>query len=219
MRTTILAFALVVTACAAAQRRTEYHVFNVPGALESALFLNPLPLAQYQLGSLRQSGAVTLLAVVALAQPSNRSVKGLEVQVEGDDIWNNNRHCKDTAYIDEEALPEFGRRLAELVDSEKQQPRNLIPDVVMAGNKSSVEPQQDVRYVPLEVGSYWTGERYGVYINVPESRVATGLRPGCQFNVPNADVSEFLTLVQRGRRWLAEDSPKTQLSGAPAGSQ
>src|SRR5215469_11289979 len=98
-----------------AQRRTEYRQFNVPGALESALSLNPQPLARHELGSLTPPGTVTLFAVVAGDRSSKRPVKGLEVQLEGDDIWNNNRHCKDSAYIDEDALHEFEQRLAGLV--------------------------------------------------------------------------------------------------------
>lgn len=219
MRTTILTFLLIVSACAAAQSRTEYRVFNVPGALESALSFNPQPLARHELGSLTTPGTVTLFAVVAADRSSKRPVKGLEVQLEGDDTWNNNRHCKNTAYIDEDALREFERQLAGVVDSEKLQRHSAVPSVAFAGNKSSAEPLQDIFYVPFEVGSYWTGERYGVYINAPESRVATGWRPGCQFNMPNANVSELLTLVYKGHSWLEKNPPKEQLSEAAADSQ
>jgi hypothetical protein len=167
MRTVMLGLMLIATDCAA-QHRTEYRVMNVPGALESALSLNPQSVVRHELGSLTPPGTVTVFAVVAADRASNRPVKGLEAQVEGDDIWNNNRHCKDTAYIDEEALREFERRLAGLVQLEKLQRHSAVPSVVMAGNESSAEPREDVRYVPLQVGSYWTGDRYGVYINAPE---------------------------------------------------
>jgi hypothetical protein len=212
MRTTLLAFILIVTACSAAQHRTEYRAVNVPGALESTLSSNPQSVLRRKLGSLTPPGTVTLFAVVAVDRSSKRWVKGLEARVEGDDIWNNNRHCKDTAYIDEETLRPFEQRLAGLVGSEKLQPHSEVPSVVMAGNRSSAEPQEGVFYVPLEVGSYWTGDRYGVYINAPESRVATGWRGGCQFNMPNADVSELLALVHKGDGWLEENLPKAQLS-------
>jgi len=202
-----------------AQRRTEYRQFNVPGALESTLSLNPQPLARHELGSLTPPGTVTLFAVVAADRSSKRPVKGLEVQLEGDDIWNNNRHCKDSAYIDEDALHEFEQRLAGLVDSEKLQWHNAVPSVAFAGNRSSAEPQQDVFYVPFEAGSYWTGDRYGVYIHAPLSRFATGWRPGCQFNMPNADVGELLTLVYKGHSWLKQNPPKAQLSEAAVDTQ
>lgn len=219
MRASILVLTLIVTACAAAQRRTEYRVFNVPGYLESDVSLNPHSLTRHELGSLTPPGTVTLFALVAVDPSSKRPVKGLEVNVEGDDIWNKNRHCSDTAYVDEEALHEFEARLAGLVGSEKLQRHSAVPSVATAGNKSGADPQEDVFYVPLEVGSYWTGDRYGVYIHAPESRVATGWRGGCQFNVPNADVSEFLMLVQKGRHWLEENPQTAQPSEAPTDSQ
>lgn len=215
MRTTVLTFTLIVTACAAAQRRTEYRVFNVPGALESALSLNPQSPMRHELGSLTPPGTVSVFAVVTADPSSKRSVKGLEVQVEGDDIWNDNSHCKDTAYIDEDALEEFEENLAGLVKSEKIRLHAETPSVVFAGNRSSAGPQEGILCVPLEIGSYWTGDRYGVYVNAPESRVATGWRGGCQFNMPNAEVSAFLMLVHKGGLWLKEHPPRAQPSEAP----
>lgn len=194
-------------------------MYNMAGALESALSLNPQPLARHELGSLASPGTVTLFAVVAADRSSERPVKGLEVRLEGGDIWNNNRHCKNSAYIDEDALHEFERKLVGLVDSEKLQQHSATPSMAFAGNKSSAEPQQDIFYVPFEVGSYWTGDRYGVHIHAPSSRVATGWSPGCQFNMPNANVSELLTLVYKGHNWLEKYPPKEQPSEADVNGQ
>jgi len=197
----LLAIVLLVASCAVGQNRLDYRMVNVQGALQSALSLNPQSVVRREVGSLRPPGVLTLNAVIAIDQTSKAEVRGLEVKVEGDDIWNGNRHCKKTVYIDEAALPEFEFRLAMSVKSEStDQRRSEIPSVALAGNRLSSNSEATVYYVPLMVGWYWTGDRYGLYVGAPYD--GKSRHDSCQFNMPQADVSELLTFVQKGHEWL-----------------
>jgi hypothetical protein len=144
----------------------------------------------------------------------------LEVQLEGDDIWNGNRHCNKSAYIDEDGLGDFEQRLTSLVASERrdmsdsQGLRSEIPSMVLAGNTADGQPKNGVFYVPVQFGYYWTGSRFGVYVDSPYSRPITASDLGCKFNMPEADVSELLSLVRDGREWLSKEAPSDQGSDA-----
>jgi hypothetical protein len=215
MRRVTLALVLMVAVSAAAQDRKEYHLVNVPGTLESTLSLNPQSFVRHELGSLTPPGTVKLFAVVAFDQSSRRAVKGLEVQLEGDDIWNNNRHCQDTVYIDEDGLADFERKLSGLVDLENSdRARSEVPSVAFAGNTASGKPRDGVFYVPVEFGSYWSGTRYGIYVMAPHSRPTTGPHRTTQFRMPNADIGELLILVRDGRQWLKNSDSTMQPSDA-----
>jgi len=225
VRSQILAFILLVAVDVVAQDRVEYRMVNAPGALESTLALNGHSVIRHQLGSLTPPGTVTVSALLAVNE-AKQGVKGLEVQLEGDDIWNNNRHCKDTVYIDEDALVDFEREIANLVDSEKYWPasdsdqsRSGVPTIALPGNTANGKPKNGVFYVPVEFGSYWGDGRYGVYVMAPHSEEPAGSHPGCQFRMPNADISELLTLVRDGRQWLSHQPSTVQLSEAAADSK
>jgi hypothetical protein len=209
-----LVFVLAVAAYVAAQDRKEYHMVNVPGTLESILLSNPVPLVRHELGSLTPPGTVKMFAIVASDPDSKRAAKGLEVQLEGDDVLNN-RHCKDTVYIDEDGLADFEDRLAKQVEWEERltpSDSTLVttPVVVQAANTASGKPPRDgVFYVPVEFGSYWSGTRFGVYVMAPHSQPTTGPHRGAQFRLPNANISDVLRLVREGRQWLQSNPPNS----------
>jgi len=218
-----LLFVLFLAVCLAAQDRKEYHEVNVPGTLETALSRGQQSVVRHQLGSLTPPGIVRLFAVVAFDESTKQTAKGLEVQLEGDDIWNGNRHCKKFAYIDEDGLGDFEKRLASLVEHERsdmsdpQGWRSEIPTVVLAANTADGQPKDGVFYVPVQFGFYWTGSRFGVYAGSPYS--SSSLRgpitaSGCQFNMPEADISELLPLVRDGREWLRKEAPSAEVSDA-----
>lgn len=215
---------LLLTASLASQDRVEYRIVSAPGTIESAISLNPQSVVRHELGSLAPPGVVKLFAVVAVDQ-SKRTVKGLEVQIEGDDIWNNNRHCKDSVYMDEDGLAEFESRLSSLVQSEKRLEsdsalsRSDIPSTVFAGNRANNSSKDGVFYVPVEFGYYWSGSRYGVYVLAPHSEPTTGPHQTCQFRMPQADISDLLPLVRDGRVWLDKGNPKVQASEPPKDNQ
>jgi hypothetical protein len=218
-----LLFVLFLAVCLAAQDRKVYHIENVPGSLETALSQGQQSVVRHELGSLTPPGVVRLFAVAAFDKSTKQTTKGLEVQLEGDDIWNGNRHCKTSAYIDEDGLADFEQRLTSLVASERsdmsdpQGWRSEIPSVVLAANTADGQPKNGVFYVPVQFGFYWTGSRFGVYADSPYGRPSYS-RPvtasGCQFNMPEADISELLPLVRDGREWLRKEAPSAEVSDA-----
>ena len=56
MRVNLLAFVLMLVACAMAQDRKEYHMFSRPGTLESALSVSVQSAARHEIGSLTPPG-------------------------------------------------------------------------------------------------------------------------------------------------------------------
>jgi hypothetical protein len=201
---------MILTAMAALAQdsgQREYREVNVPGKLETALLANPVPFVRHELGSLTPPGTVTFYAVVA-SDRSSRTAKGLEVQLEGDDPFNGDRHCKDTVYIDADGLNELQQSLTGAVEVQKWQAVHIsdydaaelrIPSSILAANRG---PQEGVYYVPVEFGSYWDEGRFGVYVLAPHSRPTSGPHHFTQFLMPNADISEVLSLVKAGRQWL-----------------
>jgi len=199
----------------AAQNREEYHIANVPGTLETVILRGKI-VVHHELGSLTPPGRVTLFAVVAVDESTKQRAKGLEVQLEGDDVLNGNRHCEKSAYIDEDGLLWFERRLTGLVEDERRDMNNSegtrseTPSVVMAANAAYGHSKDGVFYVPVQFGSYWTGSRFGVYVDSPYSESITSTsQPTCQFNMPKADISELLSLVRAGRLWLSKEVPNS----------
>lgn len=203
---------MILTAIAALAQdsgRREYHDVNVPGKLETALLANHVPLVRHELGSLTPPGTVTFYAVVA-SDLSSRTAKGLEVQLEGDDPFNGDRHCKDTVYIDADGLNRLQQWLASAVEGQKWRAMHIsdydaaelrIPSSIFAANRG---PQEGVYYVPVTFGYYWDESRFGVYVLAPPSQPASGPHHTTQFLMPNADISEVLKLVKAGREWLQQ---------------
>jgi hypothetical protein len=116
-------------------------------------------------------------------------------------------------YIDEDGLRDLENRLVGAVQNEKWIRANrsklgLVPNedpaISFAANRG---PEKNVFYVPVEFGSYWHDDRFGVYVLAPHSEHSSGPHGTTQFRMPNADVSELLLLIRKGRAWLEEDPP------------
>jgi hypothetical protein len=196
---------LTATFVSGQELRKEYRdKVDVAGKLETTLLSNPAPLFRHELGSLTSPGTVRLFAVVASEPSSERIAKGLEIQLEGDDELNGNRHCKEKVYIDEDVLSELEENLASAVkDEERLLPRIddydraelRVPSVTYVGNRGSDEGVYNLR---VTFGWYWDEGRFGVYVVTPDF----GEPRFAQFCMPNADISELLRFVHKGREWL-----------------
>ena len=185
--------------------RKEYrNKVDVPGKLQATLLSNPSPLFRHELGELTPPGTVRLFAVVASGPSSERIAKGLEIQLEGDDELNGNRHCKEKLYIDEDVLAELEENLASEVKSEKRLLPHIndydraelrVPHVTFVGNRGFDEGVYNLK---VTFGWYWDEGRFGVYVETPDF----GMPHFAQFRMPNADISELLKFVREGREWL-----------------
>jgi hypothetical protein len=183
--------------------REEYRNVDVPGKLETTLLSNPTPLFRRELGSLSPPGIVKLFAVVASEPSSKWTAKGLEIQIEGDDELNGNRHCKERVYIDEDVLAKLQSDLEAAVRIEKQllqiadydRAELRVPHVTSVGNRASTEGVYNIR---VTFAWYWDYGRFGTYVATPDF----GPSRFTQFRMPNADISELLSFVREGREWL-----------------
>ena len=213
----LVAALLLLSLLLAGQDRKEYRFANMPGTLETAVSGGQQTVVRYELGSLTPPGVVRVFAVVAIDESTKHPTMGLEVQLEGDDLWNGNRHCKKSAYIDQAGLGTFERSLnlvaskgRDMTDS--QGSRSEIPQMLSARNTASGQPKDGVFYVPVQFGYYWTGSRFGVYAKSPAlyPRPIKASDLACQVNMPEADISELLRLVRGGRELLTKEG---RLSG------
>jgi hypothetical protein len=198
---------LTATLVAGQELRQEYNInIDVPGKLETTLLSNPTPLFRHELGSLAPPGTVRLVAVVASERSSKRIAMGLEIQLEGDDELNGNRHCKETVYLDEDVLAKVESDLDNAVKDEERLLPHIadydraelrVPRVTFLGNHGSTEGVYNVR---VTFGWYWDEGRFGTYVVTPDF----GPHRFAQYRMPNADIRELLRFVREGREWLKQ---------------
>ena len=91
------------------------------GRLETVISRGGESIQRHELGSLTPPGTVRFFAVAVTDPLSHQVVRGIEVQLEGDDPLDENGHCKSTIYLDEENLPKFQWELQKSVRGERRQ--------------------------------------------------------------------------------------------------
>lgn len=200
----------------------KYYVLSEPGNLETAILSGLVPAQRQELGSLTPPGTAIFYAVIVGPDSNGKAAKGLELRLEGDDPFNNNKHCKDTVYVDEEGLAALQKHLEEAAKSQEHiaahlseyNPKQLErPSITMAANRS---PGKVDYYVPVEFGHYRRDGAFGVYIMAPPSQNPAHRHSTAQFLMPKADIREVLKVVREGRSWLALHSLSEAAAKTPS---
>jgi hypothetical protein len=202
---------------------------NKPGELETAILNGAVPILSRDFGELPGPGVARFTAVVVRTGSAGGSslsvLKGMRVELEGIDRFNNNIDRHDTVYIDESSL-EF--LLARLELGLRLQPRGIPGVGGMAINRS---PADGKYYLPLTVGEYLhdpnvPGKYYKPRLinpydpNFPGFRFASvgnttrgpGHHGGVQFRMPNANIEQVITILRTAREWLQANPPTADLA-------